>query len=63
MINKFYKYVNSKVSMKSKKASKNTINIVVMLIIGLVIFSLGLGLFSQIAEGSNEELADLSDRN
>jgi hypothetical protein len=57
---KLLKQRRKKVSMK--KAQGLPINIVVMLIIGLLIFSLGMALFFQIFEDSEAQIGDLGDQ-
>ena len=46
----------------NKKAMELPLNIVIMLIIGVVIFGLGLGLFSKIAGSSEDQIDDLGER-
>lgn len=48
--------------MKNKKAMELPVNIVVMLIIGLIIFGLGMSLFTKISGSAESELADLNNQ-
>lgn len=48
--------------MKSKKGMELSINIIVMLILGLVIFGLGMGLFAKIAGSSEDQVGELENK-
>lgn len=50
------------VKINSKKAMELTINMVVMLIIGVILFGLGIGLFGRFADSGQEEIEDLNNR-
>lgn len=47
---------------KSKKAMELPLNIVIMMIIGIVIFGLGMSLFSKISNSGNQQISDLNDK-
>ena len=48
--------------MVSKKAQELPVNMVVMIILGLIIFGLGIGLFSKISNSGNEEVDRLNEQ-
>lgn len=48
--------------MSNKLAQGLPVNIIVMMIIGIILFGLGLGLFSKIAGSGEETIEDLNDR-
>ena len=47
---------------KNKKAMEMSINLVVTLIIGIVIFGLGMSLFSKISSSGDDQITDLNNK-
>ena len=47
---------------QNKKSMALPINVIVMMIIGITLFSMGISLFSQFVGSSNDELDDLNNR-
>lgn len=58
MVNKLFK-TNI---LKNKKAQELSVNLVVTIIIGLIIFGLGMGLFSKISNSGNQEVEKLNEQ-